>query len=97
MRTRKATAPERFAELEKLGMTTLTSPLIQEVLGISKQEALAVIVYGTSVDKIRLSKRVNSHEAAFTEYELSSWRQKWITEPWGVANVSRDCDQMAPD
>ena len=97
MKTQKASAPERFEALQKTGITSFTSQDIQELLGINKKQAMAVIVYGTSQDKIRVTKRVNSSDEDVTRYELSAWRQQWITKPWGNGHVSRDSDRMAPD
>ena len=97
MRTKKATAPERFEELQTMSVRSFTSRDLQEMMGISKSQADAVINFGASQDKIRVVRRVSSHDPHMTLYELSNWRREWITKPWGVANVSRDSDRMAPD
>ena len=97
MTEKNLTAPERFQELQASSIRSFTSKELQDTMGLTKAQADAVIVYGTSNDMLRITKRANSREEQFTVYELSNWRTKWITKPWGVANVSRSSDRMAPD
>lgn len=76
-------APDLIRDLIAMPQVSYTVQDIENLLGVSRKRARAVLAYGVAEDLLRMVLSHNDDDRQFALYEKAGWRREWITKSWG--------------